>query len=67
MSLTDDGKRRPVLSQLEGLPESAWEDIGLGEEATLVRHRPGKRANEAVMDFGGLLRRGIPSPLQVRA
>ena len=26
-----------------------------------------KRANEAVMDFGGLMRRGIPSPVQVRA
>ena len=26
-----------------------------------------KRANEAVMDFGGLLRRRIPSPVQVRA
>ena len=29
-----------MLEQLEGLPESAWEDIGLCEEAALVRHRP---------------------------
>ena len=33
ISLTDGRKRGPVLHQLEGLPERAWTDIGLCEEA----------------------------------
>ena len=40
ISLTDDRKRGPVLEVLEGLPESAWEDIGMGEQATFSLHRP---------------------------
>ena len=40
ISVTNDNNRRPVLRQLEGLPESAWSDIGRGESATLVLHRP---------------------------
>ena len=38
--MTNDNNRRPVLRQLEGLPENAWSDIGRGESATLVLHRP---------------------------
>ena len=40
MSLTDSRKRGSVLEMVEGLPESGWSDIGLGEDATVVRHRP---------------------------
>ena len=40
ISVTHDGFRRPVLDSIEGLPETAWTDIGLGEEATLTWHRP---------------------------
>ena len=25
---------------IEGLPEDGWTDIGMGEDATLVRYRP---------------------------
>ena len=41
ISVTHDGYRRPVLEVLEGLAESAWEEIGLGESATMVYYRPG--------------------------
>lgn len=40
VSVTHDGFRAPVLRMLTGLPESAWTDIGLGEQATVVHHRP---------------------------
>ena len=40
VSVTHPNCKAPVLAQLEGLPESAWEDIGLCGEAVLVRHRP---------------------------
>jgi len=40
VSVTHDGFRRPVLESIEDLPESAWTDIGLGEEATLTWYRP---------------------------
>lgn len=40
VSVTHDGFRRPVLESIEGLEESAWTDIGLGEEATLTWHQP---------------------------
>ena len=40
VSVTHDGFRRPVLESIEDLPETAWTDIGLGEEATLTWHRP---------------------------
>jgi len=40
VSVTHDGFRRPVLDSIEGLPDEAWTDIGLGEEATLAYHRP---------------------------
>lgn len=40
ISVTNDGYRRPILDSLEGLPESAWTDIGGGETATLAYHRP---------------------------
>ena len=40
ISLTNDLWRGPVLEQLEGLPDSAWTDIGMEEEATFATHRP---------------------------
>ena len=40
ISLTHDGWRGPVLDQLEGLPDKAWTDIGMEEEAILAFHRP---------------------------
>ncbi len=40
ISLTHDGWRKPVLEQLEGLPDSAWTDIGMEEEAIFAAHRP---------------------------
>ena len=40
VSVTHAEYRRPILEVLEGLDESAWEDIGMGESATRVRHRP---------------------------
>ena len=40
ISLTNDLWRRPVLEQLEGLPDSAWTDIGMEEEAAFATHRP---------------------------
>ena len=40
VSVTNPSSKAPVLEQLQGLPESAWEEIGLCEEAVLVRHRP---------------------------
>ena len=40
VSVTHPNYKAPVLAQLEGLPESAWEDVGLCGEAVLVRHRP---------------------------
>ena len=40
MSVTNDNNRRPVLEQLEGLPETAWEAIGQGESAILACHKP---------------------------
>ena len=36
ISVTNDGYRRPILESLEGLPESAWTDIG-GEETEPYR------------------------------
>ena len=46
ISLTDPRKRAPVLDGIDGLPESAWTDIGMGEDATLMRHRPAGWAAE---------------------
>ncbi|MCY3829881.1 MAG: transposase [Rhodospirillaceae bacterium] len=40
VSLTDRRKRAPMLGVVEGLPEDGWTDIGMGEDATLVRYRP---------------------------
>ena len=40
ISVTNDGWRQPVLEQLEGLPDSAWTDIGMDEEAIFASHRP---------------------------
>ena len=40
VSVTHDGFRRPVLESIEDLPETAWTDIGLGEEALLTWHHP---------------------------
>ena len=39
-SVTHDGRRKPVLEQLEGLPDSAWTDVGMEEEAIFASHRP---------------------------
>ena len=46
ISVTDPNKSRPVLDVVEGLPEHGWEDIGNGESATWVRHRPAKWKEE---------------------
>ncbi len=40
VSVTHEGFRRPVLESIEDLPETAWTDIGLGEQATLTWYRP---------------------------
>ena len=40
ISLTNDTWRRPVLEQIEGLPDAAWTDIGMEEEAIFATHRP---------------------------
>ena len=40
ISVTHDGWRKPVLEQLEGLPDSAWTDIGMEEEAIFATHCP---------------------------
>ena len=40
ISLTHDGWKKPVLEQLEGLPDSAWTDIGMEEEAIFATHHP---------------------------
>lgn len=40
ISLTDPRKRQPVLEQIEGLAEGAWQDIGLGEQALFAYHQP---------------------------
>ena len=40
VSLTDTRKRGPVLDVDKGPPEAGWSDIGMGEDATLVRYRP---------------------------
>ena len=47
VSVTHPNYKAPVLAQLEGLPESAWEDVGLCGEAALVRHRPRKWREQA--------------------
>ena len=40
ISLTNDAWRGPVLEQAGGLPDAAWTDIGMEEEAILATHRP---------------------------
>ena len=40
ISLTNDRWRGPVLEQLEGLPDSAWTDIGMEAAAIFATHRP---------------------------
>lgn len=40
ISVTHDGYKRPVLEVVEDLADSAWQDIGAGERATLVYYRP---------------------------
>ncbi|MXX15742.1 MAG: hypothetical protein F4Z52_00505 [Gammaproteobacteria bacterium] len=40
VSLTNDRWKGPVLEQLEGLPDSAWTDIGREEEAIFATHHP---------------------------
>lgn len=40
ISVTHNGWKRPVLEQIEGLPDAAWTDIGLEEEALFATHRP---------------------------
>lgn len=40
VSVTNPGFKAPVLEQLEGLPESAWEEVGPCERAILAWHRP---------------------------
>jgi len=40
ISVTNDNNKAPVLEVLEGLDESAWQDVGAGESATLSNHQP---------------------------
>lgn len=40
VSLAHTRNRGPVPDVDEGLPEEGWSDIGMGEDATPVRHRP---------------------------
>lgn len=40
ISVTNPNNKRPVLEAADGLPDEAWEDIGMCEEAVIVRHRP---------------------------
>ncbi len=40
VSVTNPKWKAPVLEQVEGLPESAWEAVGPGERAILAWHRP---------------------------
>ncbi len=47
VSVTHPNCKAPVLAQLQGLPESAWQDIGLCGEAVLVRHKPRKWREQA--------------------
>jgi len=65
VSVTHDSYRRPVLEVLEGLPERAWTDIGLGESATLVYHRPQGWAEHAYVVvrrlYDGAQRRLVPA------
>ena len=44
--VTDANKCRPVLDVVEDLPAHGWTDIGMGESATRVRHRPAKWKDE---------------------
>ena len=44
--VTDANKCRPVLDVVEDLPAHGWTDIGMGESATWVRHRPAKWKDE---------------------
>ncbi|MCZ0943860.1 MAG: transposase [Gammaproteobacteria bacterium] len=46
VSVTDANKCRPVLDVVEDLPEHGWTDIGMGESATWVRHRPARWRDE---------------------
>ena len=41
ISVTNDVWRGPVLEQIEGLPDAAWTDLGMEEEAIFATHRPG--------------------------
>ena len=48
VSLTDRCKRRPVLEQVDGLPDQAWQDIGMDESAIFAYHQPhGWRTRQA--------------------
>ena len=40
VSVTDPRRRAPVLDGIGELPDAAWTDIGLDEEAAVMRHRP---------------------------
>ncbi len=40
VSVTHPVYRKPILRMLEGLAEDAWEDLDMGESATLVQYRP---------------------------
>ena len=39
ISVTQPKLKSPILEMIEGLSDSAWEDIGLCEQATLVFHK----------------------------
>ena len=57
-------KRRPVLDVVGDLPEHGWTDIGMGESATWVRHRPAKWKDEQsyAVVRGTAERQGEPVP-----
>jgi len=56
--LTHTRKRAPVLDVIEGLPEEGWTDIGLGEDATLVRYRPAGWEEQSCVVIGRRRDRG---------
>ena len=62
--VTDANKCRPVLDVVEDLPAHGWTDIGMGESATWVRHRPAKWKDEQshAVVRGTAERQGEPVP-----
>ena len=65
-SVTHPNCRAPAPAQLQGPPESAWEDVGLCGEAVLVRHRPDGRVGRPCVVVRKLLEGAQGDLLPVR-